>query len=133
MRQEIKLKENKRKSLWIILDIILIVILLLVGFLRIIDLGTEKIDVKILVYIIVSIVFFSIFIYLDKELRRNYYTSKIYSSRLLAGGYTLVTLIFPKGCFKKQNFSKGYFIYLTSRISLILFIYLIIKLIIMPK
>lgn len=123
------INKDKNKLRWIKLYVILAFILFLfVGFLRVTNFRGERMDLLFLLYFILAILFIRLFFYLDKELKRKYYTEKFYSSRLIAGGYTFVTLFSPEGCFKKQHFWKGYFIYLISRISLIAFIYLIIKL-----
>lgn len=124
-----KIKKKTEKIFWIVLSITFFILFLLAGYLRVSYYG--KINAGEMIFVFRFAVTFAFliytFIFLNNKLKTKYYTSKASSSRLIAGGYTFLTLIFPKGCFKKQDFWKGYFVYLISRVSLIISIYLLIS------
>lgn len=122
---------NKKDSetFWVFATILSIVLLLVVGYSRITNFRSERMDISFLIYLILAILSFYLFKYLDNLLKRDYYNQKVHSTRLIAGGYTFITLNHPKKYFKKEKLWIGYFIYLLSRIIVIGFIYLVIKLI----
>lgn len=122
-------RQKGNKILWIILTVFSILLLLVVGFVRITNFKGEIIDIQFLIYSILAVLFFLLFKYLDILLKNNYYNEEVNSTRLIAGEYLLITLMYPKRYFKKNKLCKGYFIYLLSRIVLFVFIYIMIKLI----
>lgn len=122
-------KKRENENLQIVSVILLFLLFLAVGFSRIINFRGDRMDINFLIYLILAILSFYIFKYLDKLLRKDYYNQNVHSTRLIAGGYTFITLISPKRYFKRDKIWNGYFIYLLSRIAIFVFIYLVIKLI----
>lgn len=117
------------KKLQVISTILLFILFLLVCIARITNFRSERMDINFFIFLILAIFSFYLFKYLDNLLKKEYYNQNVHSIRLISGGYTFITLTHPKRYFRKKKLWNGYLIYLLSRITIFVFIYLIIKLI----
>jgi hypothetical protein len=79
-------------------------------------------------YLILIGILLIVFFYLDKVLKRGYYTDFAVSPSAgwALSKFAFIPLIFPKEYFKKKNFWKGYLIYLIQNLAIVSIIIIII-------
>jgi hypothetical protein len=82
----------------------------------------------IVIYLILIGILLIVFFYLDRILKRGYYTPFAVSPSAgwALSKFAFIPLIFPKEYFKKKNFWRGYMIYLIQNLAIISIIIIII-------
>lgn len=118
-------KNKAKKVFWIFVVVASFIALFFVGYLRITNLGSEEINIKMFLYTIIFLLFVCVYLYFNNKLKNNCYNS--YALHKMSGKiFALSILIYPKKYLKKDYLLKGYFLYLVSRMSLIFSIILLI-------
>lgn len=125
--KKIKSKKENKDYLWLVLAIIGLIMILVFR-----EGLFGKTSLVGAIYGLLVMFLIIVYIHLEKILRENYYTPIAYPMGIARGRIStgISVLISPGEYFKKENFWKAYFLYIISKITILVAVYSIIKFII---